>query len=51
MTTEEREDIRAWMAIPENIGAFCRALLATQLRRWIYLTRLAIHRPLRGGWR
>jgi hypothetical protein len=29
MTVEEREDIRAWMAIPENIGALSRALLET----------------------
>jgi hypothetical protein len=29
MTTEEREGIRAWMAIPENIGALHRAFLAT----------------------
>src|SRR5262245_54465238 len=28
MTAEEREDIRAWMAVPENIGALHRALLA-----------------------
>ena len=30
MTTREREAIRAWMAIPENIGALNRALLATR---------------------
>jgi hypothetical protein len=29
MTVEQREEIRAWMAIPENIGALHRALLAT----------------------
>jgi len=27
MTLVERAAIRAWMAVPENIGAFCRALL------------------------
>jgi hypothetical protein len=29
MTASEREDIRSWMASPENIGALYRALLAT----------------------
>ena len=29
MTAEETTKIRAWMAIPENIGALHRALLAT----------------------
>jgi hypothetical protein len=29
MTAEETEEIRAWMAIPENIGALYRALLMT----------------------
>jgi len=29
MTIAQREKIRAWMAIPENIGALHRALLAT----------------------
>jgi hypothetical protein len=29
MTAQEREEIRAWMAVPENIGALHRALLAT----------------------
>src|SRR5215469_10904592 len=29
MTIEQREKIRAWMAIPENIGALHRTLLAT----------------------
>ena len=29
MTPEERAEIRAWMAIPENIGALHRALLET----------------------
>src|SRR5262249_28815426 len=29
MTVAETKDIRAWMAIPENIGALHRALLAT----------------------
>ena len=29
MTVAQREEIRAWMAIPENIGALHRALLAT----------------------
>jgi hypothetical protein len=29
MTTKEREDIRAWMAVAENIGALHRALLMT----------------------
>jgi uncharacterized protein DUF5906 len=29
MTAAQREEIRAWMAIPENIGALHRALLAT----------------------
>jgi hypothetical protein len=29
MTVEQREEIRAWMVIPENIGALHRALLAT----------------------
>src|SRR5262245_40709464 len=29
MTVAQREEIRAWMAIPENIGALYRALLTT----------------------
>jgi hypothetical protein len=29
MTAAQREEIRAWMATPENIGALCRALLTT----------------------
>jgi Family of unknown function (DUF5906) len=29
MTTSETAEIRAWMAVPENIGALYRALLAT----------------------
>ena len=29
MTAEQTVDIRAWMAVPENIGALLRALLAT----------------------
>src|SRR5262249_35694763 len=29
MTVAQREEIRAWMAIPENIGALYRALLET----------------------
>jgi hypothetical protein len=29
MTAEETEDIRAWMAVPENIGALGRVLLET----------------------
>jgi len=29
MTAAETKDIRAWMAIPENIGALHRALLET----------------------
>jgi hypothetical protein len=29
MTIEQRQDIRDWMAIPENIGALSRALLET----------------------
>ena len=29
MTVAQREEIRAWMAVPENIGALYRALLAT----------------------
>jgi hypothetical protein len=49
MTVAQREEIRAWMAIPENIGRYIGRYSRPRRCRWTCSIHLAIRRPLRGG--
>ena len=48
MTPAERLDIRAWMAIPENIGALQRALLETPAARLEVFDPFGVPPPFAG---